>query len=234
MLKSLVEKPAFRRLAAGVIAAYFRLVNRTCRRIVEPADFFETFGDPHAVIATTWHGEHFMIPFVAPQPRWRGRLVAMISRSRDGDLNALVAEKLGAGTIRASGGRNGKEVARRGGVRGFVEVLRALEAGNAVMVTADVPKVAKVAGEGIIQLARRSGAPILPLAAVTSRRRRLKSWDRAALNLPFGRFVVVLGDFIEVPTDADADTIEERRRRLEAEVDRVTARAYALAGGHDG
>lgn len=234
MLKSLVEKPAFRRFAAGLIAAYFRLVNRTCRRIVEPTGFFETLGEPRALIATTWHGEHFMIPFVAPQPQWHGRLIAMISRSRDGDLNALVAEKLGAGTIRASGGRSGKEVARRGGVRGFVEVLRALEAGNAVMVTADVPKVAKVAGEGIVQLARRSGAPILPLAAVTSRRRRMKSWDRAALNLPFGRFVIVLGDFVEVPADADAATIEAKRLEVQAAVDRVTARAYELAGGTDG
>lgn len=232
MLKSLVEKPAFRRFAASLIAAYFRLVHRTCRRIVEPADFLERFGGPRAVIATTWHGEHFMIPFVVPSRAWR--VTAMISRSRDGDLNALVAEKLGSQTIRASGGRDGKEIRRRGGVRGFVETVRALEEGKAVMVTADVPKTAKVAGEGIIQIARRSGAPILPLAAVTSRRRRMKSWDRAALNLPFGRFVIVFGEPIEVPPDADAETIEAKRLQLQNEVDRVTARAYELAGGRDG
>ncbi len=231
MLKSLVERPGFRRLVAGVIAGYFRLVDRTNRRLEEPHDFWARFGDPRALIATTWHGEHFMTPFVQKSSTWRK--AAMISRSRDGELNALVAEKLGVGTIRASGGRSGDEVARRGGVRGFIEVVKALEDGQAVFLTADVPKVGRVAGKGIIQVARRSGVPIYPLAAVTSRRKRFGSWDRAVLNLPFGRFAIVYGDPIEVPADADDDLIEAKRRELEIALERVTARAYELAGGRD-
>jgi lysophospholipid acyltransferase (LPLAT)-like uncharacterized protein len=231
MLKKLVEKPAFRRFVAGFIAAYFRLVNRTCRRIQEPADFFERHG-PRGLIATTWHGEHFMFPFVAPKKSWK--LAAMISRSRDGDLNALVAEKLGAQTIRASGGRDAAEVARRGGVRGFVEAVRMLREGYAITITADVPKVGKVAGEGIVQIARRAGVPIVPIAAVTSRRKRMiRSWDRAAFNLPFGRFVVVLGEPIEIPEDADEATIETKRRELGETLDRLFRRAYEIAGGKD-
>jgi lysophospholipid acyltransferase (LPLAT)-like uncharacterized protein len=232
MLKTLVGSVAFRRFAATLLAGYFRLVHRTCRRIVEPADFIDRLDGPRALIVTTWHGEHFMIPFVVPSPAWRP--TAMISRSRDGDLNAMVAEKLGAATIRASGGRSGKEVARRGGVRGFVEALRVLAEGKALMITADVPKTAKVAGEGIVQLARRSGVPIVPVAAVTSRRKRLRSWDRAALNLPFGRFAIVFAEPIEVPADADAETIEAKRREVEETVNRITARAYEIAGGRDG
>lgn len=233
MLKKLMATPRFRNLAAGLLAGYFRLVNATCRKIVEPADFVEALGGPCPLVVTTWHGEHFMIPFVVPSKAWR--VAAMISRSRDGELNALVAEKLGAETIRASGGRNGQEVARRGGVRGFVEVLRALAAGKAVMITADVPKTARVAGEGIIQIARRSGVPILPVAAVTSRRRRmLRSWDRAAFNMPFGRFVTVFAEPIHVPADADEAMIETKRLEVETALNRVMARAYDLAGGRDG
>lgn len=232
MLKTLVGKPAFRRFAATLLAAYFRLVHRTNRAIMEPADYVEKFGGPRPLIVTTWHGEHFMIPFVVPSRAWK--VTAMISRSRDGDLNAMVAEKLGSETIRASGGRSGEEVARRGGVRGFVEALRALSDGKALMMTADVPKTAKVAGEGIVQLAKRSGIPIIPVAAVTSRRKRMRSWDRAALNLPFGRFVTVFAEPITVPPDADAETIEAKRQEVEAAVNRVTARAYELAGGRDG
>lgn len=231
MLKTLVGKPAFRRFAATLLAGYFRLVNRTNRRIMEPADFVERIGGPRALIVTTWHGEHFMIPFIVPSRAWR--VTAMISRSRDGDLNAMVAEKLGSETIRASGGRSGDEVARRGGVRGFVEALRALADGKSVMMTADVPKTAKVAGEGIVQLAKRSGIPIIPVAAVTSRRKRMRSWDRAALNLPFGRFAIVFADAIEVAADADAAALEAKRREVEATLNRITARAYELAGGHD-
>lgn len=233
MLKKLVATPAFRHVAASLLAAYFRLIHATCRKIVEPADFIERLGGPMPLIVTTWHGEHFMVPFVVPSKAWK--TAAMISRSRDGELNALVAEKLGSATIRASGGRSGEEVSRRGGVRGFVEVLRALASGMAVMITADVPKTAKVAGEGIVQLSRRSGVPILPFAAVTSRRRRMtRSWDKAAFNLPFGRFVIVFGDLITVPSDADAATIEAKRLEVETTLNRIMARAYELAGGRDG
>ncbi|NLH81952.1 MAG: lysophospholipid acyltransferase family protein [Phyllobacteriaceae bacterium] len=230
MLKSLVERPGFRRLVAGAIAGYYRLVHRTCRTIVEPADFWEKMGDPHPILATTWHGEHFMTPFAKPQA-WPA--AAMISRSRDGELNAMVVEKFGIGTIRASGGRDGAEVARRGGVRGFIEVVKALRDGVSVLITADVPKVSRVAGEGLVQIARKSGVPIYPFAAVTSRRRRFSSWDRAVLNLPFGRFAVVYGEAIVVPADADAEVIEAKRLEVETAVNRVTARAYQLAGGRD-
>lgn len=233
MLKKLVATSGFRKVAATLLAAYFRLVHATCRKIVEPAGFIEGLRGPRPLIVTTWHGEHFMVPFVVPSPAWRP--TAMISRSRDGELNAMVAEKLGAATIRASGGRSGEEVSRRGGVRGFVEVLKALQAGKAVMITADVPKTAKVAGEGIIQMARRSGVPILPFAAVTSRRRRMtRSWDRAAFNLPFGRFVTVFADPIEVPADADEAMIEAKRLELETTLNRLLAEAYERAGGRDG
>lgn len=232
MLKTLVGKPGFRRSVASLIAAYFRLIDRTCRRIQEPADYFERVS-PHGLIAATWHGEHFMMPFVVP-PKSGWKLAAMISRSRDGDLNALVAEKLGIETIRASGGRDGNEVARRGGVRGFLEAVKWLKDGYAITITADVPKVGKIAGEGVIQMARRSGVPIVPIAAVTSRRKRMiKSWDRAAFNLPFGRFAVVIGDPIEVPEEADEALVEAKRQELQAVLERIVPRAYELAGGRD-
>lgn len=231
MLKKLVGSDLFRRSVASVIAGWFRFVRATCRMVVEPAPpNIQTQGQ-RPLVVTSWHGEHFMLPFAKP-PGWT--LKAMISRSRDGELNALVAEKLGIGTIRASGGRDGKEVRRRGGVYGFVAALRELEQGFPVMLTADVPKVGKVAGDGVVQLAKYSGCPILPVAAVTSRRRRLKSWDRAAFNLPFGRFAVVLGAPIEVARDADDATLEAKRREVEAELNRIHARAYELAGGRDG
>ena len=231
MLKKLVGSDLFRRAVASTIAGWFRFVRATNRLVIEPYPSVVELHGPRPYVVTCWHGEHFMLPFVRPEG-WT--LKAMISRSRDGELNALVAEKLGIGSIRASGGRDGKEVRRRGGIYGFVAALRELEKGTPIMMTADVPKVAKVAGEGIVQLAKRSGCPILPVAAVTSRRRRMNSWDSAAFNLPFGRFAVVIGDLIAVPGDADEEVLELKRREVEAELNRIHARAYELAGGRDG
>ena len=231
MLKKLVGSDLFRRSVASLVAGWFRFVHATCTKVFEAADPTVVTRPQWPFIATAWHGEHFMLPFAKPKG-WV--LKAMISRSRDGELNAMVAEKLGIDSIRASGGRDDKEVRRRGGVYGFIAAVRELRAGAPIMLTADVPKVARVAGDGIVQIARHSGCPIVPMAVVTSRRRRLKSWDRAAFNLPFGRCAVVFGRPIEVPTDADAETVEAKRREVEVELNRVQDRAYELAGGHDG
>lgn len=233
MLKRLVRSERFRVFAGSTLAWWFRLVRRSCRPVVEPADFFERLGDPRPFIVTTWHGEHFMLPFIKPDDRWPVK--AMISRSRDGEMNVIVCEKLGIGAIRASAGKSGDEVRRRGGVAGFVTALRELREGTVVCLTADLPKgPAKVAGEGIVQIAKHSGVPIVPAAVATSNRKRMtRSWDRAAFNLPFGRFSMVFGEPIEVPADADAEAIETKRRAVEAALNRVTARAYELVGGRD-
>ena len=70
-------------------------------------------------------------------------------------------------------------------------MVRTLQDGCNVALTADVPKRSRVAGLGIIMLARESGRPIMPFAMATSRFIRLKNWDRTTINLPFGRGALV-------------------------------------------
>jgi lysophospholipid acyltransferase (LPLAT)-like uncharacterized protein len=65
---------------------------------------------------------------------------------------------------------------------------------------------------------------------VTSRFIRLNNWDRTTINLPFGRGALVGGEIIMVPADADAETMEDLRARLEATLNDATRRAYAQVG----
>ena len=60
--------------------------------------------------------------------------------------------------------------------------------------TADVPKVARIAGLGVVKLAQHSGRPIYAVAMASSRRIELDNWDRSAINLPFSRMGLVAGD----------------------------------------
>jgi lysophospholipid acyltransferase (LPLAT)-like uncharacterized protein len=140
---------------------------------------------------------------------------------------------LGIGTVRGSGD-HGSAFHRKGGVGAFKEMVRVLEEGTNMALTADVPKRSRTAGLGIIMLARESGRPIVPFAMATSRYIRLRNWDRTTINLPFGRGVVVGGDLIVVPPDADAPAMEILRARLEATLNDVTRRAYAHIGRPDG
>jgi hypothetical protein len=206
-------------------AEYLRLVWKTTRVVVEPEGIYEQFERDAPVIIAMWHGQHFLIPFIR---RAEDRAKVLVSRHRDGEINALAAERLGVGAIRGSGHHGGGFIGK-GGVSAFKEMLTALEQGYNVALTADVPKVARVAGMGIIKLASVSGRPIYPIAIATRRRVVLDNWDRTAINLPFGRGGRVAGDPVRVPPDADGATLEAARRTLELALDAATARAYGIA-----
>jgi lysophospholipid acyltransferase (LPLAT)-like uncharacterized protein len=214
--------------AVGFLAAEFlRLVWLTNRFSFDPPNVYDIVEPQMPAIFAFWHGQHFMTPFIKTKPTHRAKV--LISRHRDGEFNALAAERLGIGTIRGSGD-HGAAFHRKGGVGAFKEMVRALDENYNVALTADVPKRSRIAGLGIIMLARESGRPIMPFAMATSRFIRLKNWDRTTINLPFGRGALVGGDIIMVPPDAGAQTMEELRARLEATLNDATRRAYAQLG----
>src|SRR5882724_12423097 len=81
------------RTSVGVLAAhYLRLVWKTSRFVIEPEDFYQRVEPDLPVIVAMWHGQHFMMPFV----RRGHRVKVLISRHRDGEINAIAAERLGA------------------------------------------------------------------------------------------------------------------------------------------
>ena len=214
----------------GIVAAeYLRFVWNTSRTVLEPADIYERIVPQMPVIIAMWHGQHFMVPFIR-----RGHPAkVLVSRHRDGEINAIAAARLGVGTIRGSGDTGGR-FDLKGGVGAFQGMLATLEEGCSVALTADVPKVARVAGIGIVKLAQLSGRPILPVAVATSRRKVLDNWDRTAINLPFSRLAMVAGDPITVPSDPDGATLEASRQALETRLNRVSARALELVDGRPG
>lgn len=210
----------------GVIASeYLRLIWKTTRFVGEPPDIYERIEPELPLIIAMWHGQHFMLPFIK---REQHRAKVLISRHRDGAMNAIVAERLGVEAIRGSGAHAAKHF-RKGGVGAFMEMLQALNDGYNVALTADVPKIARVAGVGIVKLAAVSGRVILPVAVATRNRVELKNWDRTAINLPFGRGAFVAGEAIRVAADADEAALEAARRCVEDNLNAATRRAYELA-----
>ncbi|MGH6767491.1 MAG: lysophospholipid acyltransferase family protein [Xanthobacteraceae bacterium] len=225
LLKRVFDSRPFQKSVGVVGTEWLRLVWSTNRITIEPAGIHEQLKPHVPVILAMWHGQHFLVPFI----RGPYQAKVLISRHRDGEINAIAAERLGVGTIRGSGSHGG-EFARKGGVVAFKQMLDALAEGYSLGVTADIPKVSRVAGLGIVMLARDSGRPILPIAMTTSRRKQLDNWDRTTINLPFGRCAAVAGDLIRVPADADKATLESARRDVEDRLNAATARAEEMVG----
>lgn len=210
----------------GVLGAeYLRLVWKTSRFTLQPADFYERTEPEQPVIIAIWHGQIMLAPFLIRQYRVK----VLVSRHRDGEIPAITAERIGVQTIRGSGD-HGNEFLRKGGVTAFRGMHGALAEGWNVVLTADVPKVAQVSGLGIIRLASRSGRPIYPIGLGFSRKIVLNSWDRTEISLPFGRGSLVVGDPVSVSMSADQNELESARATLEARLNAATQQARAIVG----
>ena len=136
------------------MAEFLRLVWLTNRFSFDPPGVYELVEPQQPVILAFWHGQHFLTPFIKTKESHRAKV--LISRHRDGETNAIAAERLGIETIRGSGD-HGSAFHRKGGVGAFKEMVRALAENYNVALTADVPKRSRVAGLGIIMLAREFG-----------------------------------------------------------------------------
>jgi lysophospholipid acyltransferase (LPLAT)-like uncharacterized protein len=224
VIKRFVRSNFVLSLGGFVLATYYWLVGRTNWLVRAPQnDLFLPFAANQAVIVALWHGEHFLMPI-----GWRPKeLNLLITAHRDGEVLARACGYYGLKCIRGSGGK-GPDFVRKKAVRAFSAMLRVLRDGGSVALTADVPKVARVAGLGIVTLAKHSGCPIVPVAVATSRRYRLSNWDRTCINLPFGRVSAVRGKPIFVSRDSDDAGLESARLAVETSLNDVTARAYGL------
>jgi lysophospholipid acyltransferase (LPLAT)-like uncharacterized protein len=222
------ENRFFTPVVSWLAVQYLKLVYKSNSWIVEPADILDQVTPELPVIVGVWHGQHILLPAI---PIGLTASV-MISRSLDGEITARVAEHFGSRAIRASGGRNAKHTLSKGALKGFLDMKAALERGENVLQTADIPKgTARRAGRGIITLSQKSGRIILPMAVASSRRWLLpKSWDRTTINLPFGKSAIVVGKALSVPQNADDEMLEALRLELQNELNRVTERAYILTG----
>ena len=226
----LVESRFAKATITSLIAQGLRLIKNTNPLAVGSTDLSNVYEDEQPFIIALWHGQHILAPVFYPPKRG---LVAMVSRSADAELNAMVVQKFGMEAVRGSGGRDTGHRLDKGGARALVALKKALDAGNNVCMIADIPHgTPREAGSGIVLLARISGRPIIPMAFATSRRKVLESsWDKTTIFLPFGKGAVAVGDLIYVPKDADDAELERYRRLVTERLDATTARAYALADG---
>ncbi|NVN88421.1 MAG: lysophospholipid acyltransferase family protein [Rhodopseudomonas sp.] len=186
-VKSVLRSDAFQKIASIPLALYFQIVTWTAR-IERPQPPI-----PGPFIMAMWHGRLIMLPMlrVAEKP-----LVALISGHRDGRIVSKVAAIFGIETVTGS--------SSRGGMRAVRELMRFASAGHCLFVTPDGPRGPRMhINDGILDLARLTGLPILPVSVSAHRAVVFNSWDRLVLPLPFSKVVIRWGEPIEIGADDD-------------------------------
>ncbi len=221
LYKRVLRNHAVRGVLCALAALYIKLVHVTGRWPVEHGEVpQELWRGERPFILAFWHGRLMMMPYC-----WRhGTTIKnVISHHPDGQFLARTMGYFGFGSITGSTGRGG-EVALRG-------ILKVLKRGECIGITPDGPRGPRMrASEGVVDIARLSGAPIVPAAFATSRRRVLGTWDRFVLALPFSRGVFVWGAAITVPRAADGAAREAARLALEERLNAVTREADGRVG----
>lgn len=213
------------RLAGRQLARLVRLVYRTSDVIAEPAGIIDRLRSDHPCIVGLWHGQFMMASMHRPDVP----VAAMVARHGDAEFIGSTMANLGVELVRGAGAGGRKK--DRGGASALRGALQCLADGKSFVMTADVPPgPARRCGDGIITLARMSGRPIVPLAVASSRFTTFDTWSRLTINLPFSKLAYVYGEPIFVPRAASAAELEAIRLHVEGELQRVTRRAYDLAG----
>jgi lysophospholipid acyltransferase (LPLAT)-like uncharacterized protein len=232
MLKRLIRSAPAQSALAWLAAAYLQAALRTTRWRIEGEAHLAPYAAGEPCIAAFWHETLPLMPALWLNVRRRGptpRMHVMVSRHRDGRFIGAVVRHLNMQTVHGSSARAGGATQRdKGGAAAARLQLAALAAGEHVAITPDGPRgPRRQAAPGVAQIAALSGRVVLPLAAQTTRRRELPSWDRMRVPLPFGRGVLVCGAPIAVPQQGWQAALP----RIEAALTEAVSRADALCQG---
>ncbi|HEX4638975.1 MAG TPA: lysophospholipid acyltransferase family protein [Chthoniobacterales bacterium] len=197
--------------ARWLIALGFRLLKilaLTLRYEIE--DRANVLGKPVEgnYIAALWHNRLLLISVVLKKyfPQRPG--AGLISASRDGDLIADVTKRFGFDVVRGSSSRMGASALR--------ELGEVLASGRDVLITPDGPRgPVYELGPGIIYLAQKTGAPVVPVNLEYSSCWRVKSWDRFIIPKPFSKVRCVIGAPQQIRSTSTDEEFEQERLRLQ-------------------
>lgn len=142
---------------------------------------------------------------------------AMVSQSADGDLLLPGFRALGIKPIRGSNRAHKQD---KGGRTALSELIAHVESGLPAYLAVDGPRGPRNhIRKGIAVLSRETGAAVLNVVAVPSRRWILrKTWDRLQIPKPFCRIDAY---FAEPLLPSDTETVEEYRRRIETSLNEL-------------
>ena len=174
----------------------------------------DLYREGQRAIFAFWHARQLLMPFA-----YRGeRAYVLISQHQDGEIIARIVERFGFLAVRGS--------STRGGVEALRELIRLGRSGLDLVVTPDGPKgPAQVAKIGVIQLARATGLPIVPITAACSKKKLFASWDRFMVPWPGARGLFLWGSPLWVPRTAGPEELEAKRVELEDALNRLTVEA---------
>jgi len=165
---------------------------------------------PHVIFAF-WHGRMLPLSY-----RYRNKSIHVLASShRDGELMGQTIRQLGFGHVRGS--------STRGGAKAIRELVAKLEEGYDLGITVDGPKGPRHEVKlGPLEIAKLSGAPVVPAAVSSKSHWVFPSWDAFEVPRPFTTVYVRFGRPVRVSPNAEPEDLEKGRIELETILREIT------------
>ena len=220
-IKAIFKSSEVRKFAGWLGAQYIRLVHITGSwQTIRGEAALELWNKDKPFILVFWHGRLLMMPY-----SWRHgqRIHLLISKHPDGQMLAHFVKPYGLDTITGS--------TSKGGATAFRKLVKVLKNGHCVGITPDGPRGPRMrVSEGIISLARLTGAPIVPVTYSVNWGKVLGSWDRFLIAAPFSQGVIIWGNPVYVNSDREPKSLERLRQNLEKQMNAITQEADEAVG----
>jgi lysophospholipid acyltransferase (LPLAT)-like uncharacterized protein len=196
-MKALLRTSQAQAVLPVLLGGYLSLVLRTTRWTLDGRQHFAAHVGGSPAIFAFWHEFLPYMPMLVALSRRLPtskpvKIHTLVSKHRDGRFIGRVVRHFDIEPISGS--------SSRGGAAGLRAMLAALARGELIGITPDGPRgPRRTPAAGVAQLAALSGAPVIPCAAMSTRRIQLKTWDRMSIPAPLGSAVLVCGAPIYVP-----------------------------------
>ena len=214
---------SFHRVEGWGLSTYAGLVWRTSRYQIEGRENVQRVhaaGRP--LILAAWHGMTMMLAGYIAAEEDLSRYVLVVPDDPRGAVLSVWARWLGATPFPISMEAESMVAARR-----LLALIRRMRQGDSLCLNPDGPDGPSHEPKGgVVFIARKAGARIVPAGVFTATGFRIPRWDRYTVPFPFSRIAVVLGEPLEVLPDADAEQARVVLRERLNEVERAAEELY--------
>jgi lysophospholipid acyltransferase (LPLAT)-like uncharacterized protein len=232
MLKRLITQNWFQEFVAFLVFVYVELVRHSIRWEVRGEEHINKVWDEKlSILGVVWHGRILMA-----LQGWRkdlDRMVALASRSAEGNIGQKLIRWYGARVVRGSSRNHKKPQKNKGGEAGYRGMCAHLEAGGCGVVTPDGPRGPRMrVSYGAIRMASDTGVPILPFNWSTKRKWVMhKSWDHQCLPQFFTKGIIIWGEPIHIGKNLTPAELEAARLMVETRMIEMSREADIAMGG---
>ena len=226
------EKPKSKLIDFCIMLSVFlilKILYLTLRkRFIHQERIESLFQEKKLFILAYWHNRIVLSHLGYSEFKPPGRnLCVPVSKSRDGERGSKIIMKLGLDVVRGS--------STRGGMKALYDLVKKNREGLDLAFAPDGPKgpIYKVK-QGILGAAKVTGAPILPISCIATKKIRLKSWDRLIVPLPFSKVYYIYGNPLHIPKDCSDQDVDVFAETLAHELDSLEEEIILKTGEQSG